>query len=264
MLKFSKANAKIEALAKVPELAQYLEGKRKVYSFDLISGYSCPFASQCLSRATVDKTTGKRKIKDGPKTEFRCFSASQEVQYTNVYNLRKGNFETMRKHKTTFDMFKAIAEAMPQNAGIVRIHVAGDFFNEKYFKAWMAVATLYPSVLFYAYTKSLDYWLNNKSLIPKNLILTASRGGRLDHKIDLYNLRESVVVYSEKEAEDKNLIIDHDDSHAARPSLKNNNFALLIHGTQPKGTEAATALKILKRDKVQHSYSRKKEVTVGG
>ena len=132
MLKFSKANAKIEALAKVPELAQYLEGKRKVYSFDLISGYSCPFASQCLSRATVDKTTGKRKIKDGPKTEFRCFSASQEVQYTNVYNLRKGNFETMRKHEHPFDMCKAIVNAMPDNAGIVRIHVAGDFFNEKY------------------------------------------------------------------------------------------------------------------------------------
>ena len=92
--------------------------------------------------------------------------------------------------------------------------------------------------------------------------MTASRGGRLDHKIDLYNLRESVVVYSEKEAEDKNLIIDHDDSHAARPSLKDDSFALLIHGTQPKGTEAATALKILKRDKVQHSYSRKQPVEV--
>jgi hypothetical protein len=146
---------------------------------------------------------------------------------------------------------------MPDNAGIVRIHVAGDFFNEKYFKAWMMVAHLCPSRLFYAYTKSLDYWLNNKSLIPKNLILTASRGGRLDHKINLYNLRESVVVFSEKEAESLNLVIDHDDSHAARPSLENDSFALLIHGTQPKGTEAANALKILKRDKVKHSYSRK-------
>tara|TARA_R110000823_G_scaffold226188_4_gene353921 strand:- start:1338 stop:2114 length:777 start_codon:yes stop_codon:yes gene_type:complete len=255
MLKFSKANAKIEALAKVPELAQYLEGNRKVYSFDLLSGFSCPFAEKCLSKAV--QIDGKRKIKDGPKTEFRCFSASQEVQYTNVYNLRKGNFDAIRQHKDAFDMCKDIVNAMPDNAGIVRIHVAGDFFNEKYFKAWMMVAHLCPSRLFYAYTKSLDYWLNNKSLIPKNLILTASRGGRLDHKINLYNLRESVVVFSEKEAESLNLVIDHDDSHAARPSLENDSFALLIHGTQPKGTEAANALKILKRDKVKHSYSRK-------
>ena len=261
MLKFSKANAKIEALAKVPELAQYLEGKRKVYSFDLLSGYSCPFASQCLSKATV-QLDGKRKIKDGPKTEFRCFSASQEVQYTNVYNLRKANFDAIRKHPDSFDMCKAIVNAMPDNAGIVRIHVAGDFFNEKYFKAWMMVAHLCPSRLFYAYTKSLKYWINNAERIPDNLILTASRGGRLDHLIDEHNLREAVVVYSEFSAQMKKLIIDHDDSHAARPSLKNDSFALLIHGTQPKGTEAANALQNLRRNKVKHSYSRKQAVTV--
>ena len=130
-------------------------------------------------------------------------------------------------------------------------------FNEQYFKAWMMLAVLEPNVLFYAYTKSLRYWVDNMDMIPDNLILTASRGGREDHLIDEHNLRESVVVFSEKEAESLNLVIDHDDSHAARPSLENDSFALLIHGTQPKGTEAANALKILKRDKVKHSYSRK-------
>ena len=258
MLKFSKANAKIEALKDVPELATYLEGKRKVYSLDLLSGYSCPFAEKCLSKAVL--IDGKRKIKDGPKTEFRCFSASQEVQYTNVYNLRKGNFDAMKAIKNRSGMVKLLNDNLPKNAGIVRIHVAGDFFNEKYFHAWCLLAAINPSVLFYAYTKSLRYWIDNQKLIPDNLILTASRGGREDHLIDEHNLRETVVVYSEQEAEKMNLAIDHDDSHAAIPSKKNNSFALLIHGTQPKGTEAATALKILKKNKVKHSYSRKVNV----
>ena len=273
MLSFSKANAKIEALAKVPELAKYLyKPHHKVYSFDLLSGYSCPFAEKCLSKAVeyVDITDDgvatsakmRRKIKDGPKTEFRCFSASQEVQYTNTYNSRKHNYDNLKMLNTGENIVARMAEeidfALPVNAGIVRIHVAGDFFNENYFRAWMLVARLNPTVLFYAYTKSLDYWIKNKNLIPRNLILTASRGGRLDHKIDLYNLREAVVVFSEQEAEKLNLAIDHDDSHAARPSLKDNSFALLIHGTQPKGSEAANALQILKRNKVKHSYSRKK------
>ena len=65
------------------------------------------------------------------------------------------------------------------------------------------------------------------------------------------------MVYSEQEAHDLGLAIDHDDSHAAKPSLRNQSFALMLHGTQPKGTEAAEALKILKRDNVKHSYSRK-------
>jgi len=267
MLKFSPANAKIEALKEVPELAKYLENKRKVYSFDLLSGYSCPFAEKCLSKAVeyMDVTDDgvatsakmRRKIKDGPKTEFRCFSASQEVQYTNVYNLRKQNYEHL-KNLPHGMMGDEIESALPKNAGIVRIHVAGDFFNTVYFQTWMGIARSYPTVLFYAYTKSLQWWVNNLNSIPDNLILTASRGGRLDDMIEEHNLRESVVVYSEQEAEKMNLAIDHDDSHAARPSMKNNDFALLIHGTQPKGTEAANALQILKKNKVKHSYSRKK------
>ena len=95
MLKFSKANAKTQALKNDSELADYLTDKRKIYSLDLLSGYSCPSAEKCLSKAVV-QPDGKRKIKDGKKTEFRCFSASQEVQYTNVYNSRKHNFDLLR------------------------------------------------------------------------------------------------------------------------------------------------------------------------
>ena len=53
MLKFSNANAKIEALKNDAELSEYLTDKRKVYSLDLLSGYSCPFAEACLSKAVV-------------------------------------------------------------------------------------------------------------------------------------------------------------------------------------------------------------------
>ena len=47
---FSKANAKLEALYSVPELEQWLTNRRKVYSFDLLSGWSCPQAKDCLSK----------------------------------------------------------------------------------------------------------------------------------------------------------------------------------------------------------------------
>ena len=259
MVKFSKANAKIEALKQVKSLEKYLEGK-KVYSFDLLSGFSCPFAKECLSKA-VENSEGKRTIKDGPDTEFRCFSASQEVQYTNLYNLRKNNFDSLRKLDTV-ELVKEILEAMPKDLGVCRIHVAGDFFNEKYFLAWLAIAKMFPQKLFYAYTKSITYWLHNQSLVSSlpNFILTASYGGKADPLIEANNLRASKVVFSEQEAEDLGLDIDHDDSHAADPELKNQDFALLIHGTQPKDTEASKALQLLRKNKVKHSYSRKVKV----
>ena len=257
MLKFSNANAKIEALKNDAELSEYLTDKRKVYSLDLLSGYSCPFAEACLSKAVV-QPNGKRKIQDGHKTQFRCFSASQEVQYNGVYNLRKHNFDLLRACKNTSSMVKLINDGLPKNVGIVRIHVAGDFFNQKYFRAWCLVAAINPNTLFYAYTKSLRFWHDiNESPILHNFVLTASYGGRDDWRIDEYDLRFAKVVYSEQEAHDLGLAIDHDDTHAAKPSLRNQSFALMLHGTQPKGSEAADALKLLKKNGVQHSYSRK-------
>ena len=255
MLKFSKANAKTQALANDAELAEYLTDKRKIYSLDLLSGYSCPSAKKCLSKAVV-QDNGKRKIKDGKDTEFRCFSASQEVQYTNVYNSRKHNFDLLRKQNHE-EMVKLINSSLPENAGIVRIHVAGDFFSLPYMHAWYMVAALNPNVLFYAYTKSLRYWVGGINELPilHNFVLTASYGGTHDHMINEFNLRSTKVVFSEAEAVELGLEIDHDDSHAAKPSLRDNSFALLIHGTQPAGSEASTALKKLKG---KGSYSRKK------
>ena len=255
MLKFSKANAKTQALKNDSELADYLTDKRKIYSLDLLSGYSCPYAEKCLSKA-VQLPTGKRKIRDGKKTEFRCFSASQEVQYTNVYNSRKHNFDLLRKQNHE-EMVSLINGSLPENAGIVRIHVAGDFFSLPYMHAWYMVAALNPNVLFYAYTKSLKFWVGGINELPilHNFVLTASYGGRDDHMIDEFNLRSTKVVFSEAIASVLGLEIDHDDSHAAKPSLRDQDFALLIHGTQPAGSQASTALKKLKG---KGSYSRKK------
>ena len=261
MLKFSKANAKLDQLHDVDELQYWLQDRRKVYSFDLISGWSCPQAKDCLSK--VHLINDKKKLIDGKDCQFRCFSASQEVAFPAVYNNRKANFDGLKFRKSSYDMAHAIADAMPDDLGICRIHVAGDFFNQKYFRAWHLVAEWYPDCLFYAYTKSLNYWVDDIDDLPKNLVLTASRGGRLDHLIDEHNLRESVVVYSEEEADDLGLIIDHDDSHAAIPSQRNNSFALLIHGQQPKGSKASEAIKELKANKVKFSYSKKSTPKAG-
>lgn len=254
MIKFSPANVKIKALAAVAAVAAFLTGKRRVYSFDLLSGWSCPFAKLCRSK--VKLIENKRKVVDGPHTEFRCFSASQEATYTNVYKLRAANYNFMKSLKSAAVMFTNLLNALPQNAGVVRIHVAGDFFNQMYFDAWLAVAFARPDVLFYAYTKSLPYWLARRDMIPNNMILTASYGGEHDAMIEQYGFRSAKVVFSEQEAIDLGLEIDHDDSHAANPEIRNQDFALLIHGIQPAGSEAAAAIRELKADGVQFAYSR--------
>lgn len=255
MLKFSKANAKIAALENVKGIIPFLNNNRKVYSLDLLSGFACPFASKCLSRAIVEE--GKpRRIQDGPNTEFRCFSASQEVIFPKVYELRKHNFDMLRN---CANQAQLIADSMPENLGVCRLAVGGDFFNEQYFLAWLDIAKQFPDRLFYAYTKSLPYWIKNRKQVEKldNFVLTASYGGRCDDMIKEHKLRWSKVVLSIKSA--GRLPLDTDDSHAADPSKRNKNFALLIHGIQPKGTKANDAIQQMKRDGVDFHYHRKKK-----
>lgn len=250
MLKFAPANNKLKKLHKVAALNKWLDrkiGKKKakVYSFSLLAGVDCPFANDCKSQASVGED-GKRTILDGPNTLFRCFSASQETQYDEVYNSRKHNHDTIHSFKDRWDMADAIEANIPEDAGIVRIHVSGDFFNYEYFMAWVIVASRKPDVLFYAYTKSVQYYIRSRDYMPENFRITASRGGKRDDIIDTYSLKEAVVVYSEQEAMEKGLIIDNDDSHACDPTF-NDSFALLIHGTQPPKSRASEMLQILKK-----------------
>jgi hypothetical protein len=244
-LKFSKGNAKL--------------GKH-IHTISLLSGWSCPFAHDCLSKAVVNEATGKKSLQDGKHTKFRCFSASQEVLYKNTYNARKHNFDLLKKLKKD-GMVELIKESLPKSATTIRIHVGGDFFNQDYFDAWLQVAKDNPKRLFYAYTKALPFWIARLDEIPSNLKLNASKGGKRDDLIEKHNLKEAIVVYSEKQAEELGLEIDHDDTHAYE---QDESFALLIHGSQPKGSEASEALKKLKEEGwtgySKENKGRKKEV----
>jgi len=246
-LTFSNANAKLIAMAKRLD--------KIIKSFTLPSGWTCPAAKGCLSKA--DRETGK--IKDGPDTVFRCFAASSEAQYKNTRAMVWRNFDALKSIKgDAVALADFIESQLPKKFDVMRVHVGGDFFNQKYFDAWMEVARRNPDKHFYAYTKSLKYWVARIDSIPSNFELTASYDGKHDAMIVEHGLKYAEVVYSEEEADAMQFEIDHDDYHAA---FGTKSFALLIHGTQPKGSMASQALQELKR-RGWNGYSKRKEMEV--
>jgi hypothetical protein len=244
-VRYAPANAKVSRLAKRLDV--------EAYSFDMLSGVTCPGAQDCKSWAEV-QADGSRRIVDGKHTLFRCFSASQEAQYTNVFDFREENTTAALSLAASSPLkcASALVAALPSDAAVIRLHVAGDFKLLNYFDAWLEVCNRRPDMRFYAYTKMLPFWVKRRDVLPSNLALTASRGGRWDHLISEHGFRESVVCYSEQQADDLGLEIDHDDHHAY--SLTGGSFALLIHGTQPKGSEAGKAVRALRGT---GSYNRK-------
>lgn len=224
---------------------------KRIVHFSIPSGYTCTrCASACLTLA--DKHTGK--ITRGVDAEFNCYSAMNEATYPSVRKARWYNFGLLTG-LTSNEMSNLILKSLTPILWdfwadyhihpLIRIHVGGEFFSQKYFDAWLRVASLIPCIQFYAYTKALDLWENRLARIPENLNLTASFGGKHDSKIHELGLKYNLVVFNTREAEILELPLDKDDWHAHTGKV---SFASLLHGVQPKETEAAQALKNLKKE----------------
>jgi len=175
-----------------------------VYEWNLPTGWTCPSAKECLVK--VDKDTGKMENKSNA---YRCYAASAE-RFPAVRNSRWINFE----------LSKIEIPELPKNCKAVRIHASGDFYSQEYFNKWVSYCKENKEVEFWAYTKSLNYWVKRIKDIPNNLTLTASYGGKHDNLIKEYKLKNAIVINEYKE--DKP--IDYNDDLAR---TKNISFYLL-------------------------------------
>ena len=221
--------------------------KNDVAIYDNPAMFTCPFAKDC--KEGVNPETGKLIV--NPNAKFRCFAATSELISAAARRKRWHNFNLLNQAKTTLKMKELIiasinANELTKKAPKMRIHSSGDFFNQAYFNAWLAVANAMPEKTFYAYTKSLPFWVKKINEIPENFHLTASAGGTHERLIEKHNLKHVIIVFSEQEAIDKNVEIDHDDSHCYNTKVR--KFALLLHGTQPKNSPASLAISEMRKN----------------
>lgn len=197
----------------------------KAWSWNLPSGWSCPAALECLAKA--DRDTGK--ITNGPHQKFKCYSAMTE-RYPSVRKRLWANYEAVRGKKPG-EVEALLQSILPKKAKLVRIHSAGDFFSQDYFDGWLEFARKNEQVRFWAFTKSLPFWVARLGSIPPNLELQASYGGRHDDLIQQYGLKYARVVWSQAEADALGLLIDTNDQMAA---FSGPSFALMDNFTRGK------------------------------
>lgn len=223
--------------------------------FSLPAGYTCPFATVCKNFPAKwegpvkggkfkKPASWEKNVKPGPQAEIMCYAARAQGQYPGANIQAFKNLDLLKRMKTKEKMANLIIKSMEYhglaNTDILRIHEAGDFFSQDYLDAWIEVAKRMPQTLFYAYTVSLPYYMARKNSLPKNFKIIASMDKHNEKFIMDNGLRYSRVVGSEEEARELGLPIDVDDSIAWG---SDDDFALVIHGSQPKGSEAAETLK---------------------
>ena len=219
--------------------------------FNLPTGYTCPFATQCKTFPAKWKGTAKKGQFERPASweknykmakgaKFLCYAGRAQAQYPGANLQAFSNLNLLNRFDTPEEMADLIVRSLKyaklDNTDLLRVHEAGDFYSQEYFDAWMEVARRLPKTLFYAYTVSLPFWLARKNQIPRNFKLIASMDEDNEDLIHAENLRYRKIVGTEEEAAELGLRVDVDDMLAWGTD---DNFALPLHGSQPKGSEAA-------------------------
>ncbi len=106
-----------------------------------------------------------------------CYAIKASIMYHHVViPQRKRNLRLSISKHFVIEACKELKVMKKVTA--VRIHEAGDFYNQIYLNKWIIIANKFPQLIFFAYTKSymLDY-----SKIPKNFIIFYSSDWTTKH-----------------------------------------------------------------------------------
>ena len=156
------------------------ENKAKIFNFS-IPAYktrsgriTCPFADSCVKYCYAQKGNYTRfpKIQDLMEEKYKISKTNTFIPLMN---------EEIRKKKATH----------------VRIHDSGDFYSPTYLQKWVDIATQNKDVIFYAYTKSIKFFIDGLKL-PKNLKIIFSEGSKTDDLINVNKHRHARIFKSKE------------------------------------------------------------------
>ena len=143
-----------------------LKNNAKIFNFS-IPAYktksgrvTCPFADACVKYCYAQKGNYTR------------YPIVQEVQEKKYEISKQNNFNSLMNE-----------EIKKKKATHIRIHDSGDFYSIKYLAKWIQIAEFNPSIIFYAYTKSIKFFVDGL-LLPDNMKIIFSEGSKHDELIN--------------------------------------------------------------------------------
>jgi len=156
-----------------------IENNMRVLNFSLpayktITGKTvCPFAKDCIKY---------------------CYAQKGNYRYPSVIKGLNNRYELSKTAEFVPKMNATIILERPTH---VRIHDSGDFYSIAYLNKWIDIATQNNDVIFYAYTKSIKFFIDGLKL-PKNLKIIFSEGSKTDNLINVAKDRHARIFKSKE------------------------------------------------------------------
>ena len=133
----------------------------------------CPFAKDCIKY---------------------CYAQKGNYKYPSVIKGLNNRYELS---KTADFVPKMNATIILERPTHVRIHDSGDFYSIAYLNKWITIANDNKEVIFYAYTKSIKFFIDGLKL-PKNLKIIFSEGSKTDNLINVNKHRHARIFKSKE------------------------------------------------------------------
>lgn len=131
--------------------------------------------------------TGLKTCPEAGKCVVGCYAKSGTFLYPNVKNAYEQRL-ALTQHENFIGIMTAEIQklSLMNDELFIRIHDSGDFYSEEYALKWFKIIEANKGVKFYAYTKMVQMFKRLKllGLVPENLTLIFSYGGRQDSMID--------------------------------------------------------------------------------
>ena len=156
-----------------------IENNMRVLNFSLpayktITGkVVCPFAKDCVKY---------------------CYAQKGNYKYPSVIKGLNNRYELSKTDEFVPKMNATIILERPTH---VRIHDSGDFYSIDYLNKWIQIANDNKDVIFYAYTKSIKFFIDGLKL-PKNLKIIFSEGSKTDNLINVAKDRHARIFKSKE------------------------------------------------------------------
>ena len=148
-------------------------------SFGLEAVKTCPSAKDCIQG---------------------CFALGGNYLFKSVKDAQERRLQASKQDSFIDEMCK---ELIKLRVGAVRVHDSGDYYSEEYLDKWIEIAKRNPSIIFYSYTKSIDFFKSDfytwKKTLPSNMVITFSFGGKHDDLINRATDKHALVFLSLEE-----------------------------------------------------------------
>lgn len=110
-----------------------------------------------------------------------CYSAAEERRWPNVAKARQARYEAslqldfVSRIKSELSSLKVLPKHF-------RIHASSEFYDQAYINKWVSIASAFPTVTFFAYTKRLkDFDFSALQSLPNVCIIDSFHFGGLNY-----------------------------------------------------------------------------------